>query len=341
MGTEVEGVRDGDTFYKTALTDAAQQALVREAFFLSTNSQHLARLGAPACRGPVTFRDAERFAYQYVGPHTDPHLRDELVVFDELIKRLEALRELGLRHGDLTRANMIWNVDGDAVDPGLYVTDWGDAGPLSQRPRKQPERDVVTALRAMPEWGIDTSRIARRWIAILGHEGRAHAGTYEAATGPMLYDYGAFRGRISRLARASGYQVLAIDREATVLPDQGKYLATLTADLTSPEALPARLQAHGLLPERNSVGLLLSVLPYVIDEAGWDVAEFLIRTLTAWHRTLYVECQCAGDGPGPAEMPDQRAWWRWLDNFGQVDVVTDLPVAGREPRTRAVFAIRE
>lgn len=338
MGVNVETRTEGHLFIKRALNDEGAEALAREALTLRTNDSLVDDMGAPHYRGAAFGGEPEQLRELFLtnlGPHTDPRPVEELAVVDALIGRLETLRLLGLRHGDLTRANMIWR-EGE-----LYITDWCDVTKLADPPRKQRERDVITAMRALPEWGIDTARIARRWIAIAEHEGAtlAHPGESSTDRRPTLYDWGCNAGRISRLARLTGYPVLAVDRDARVMPDQGPGLATLTADLTAPEALPARLASYNVTPEPDSIGLLLSVLPYVIDEAGWQIGSFLVRTLAMWHARLYVECQTIGDGPG--QLATQDSWRKWLEGItgASVEPVIDIPVAGREPRTRTVFVV--
>lgn len=212
---------------------------------------------------------------------------------------LSALRAHGIVHGDLTEYNLLVRDNRPvAVDfaESRFVTE-------THRTDKRPGGDAPWLWHAYEALTGDTRRHARRWLAI--RERLALHGVQD------VWDFGCGDGGMMALAEAEGFRTRGADRErhpsAPLGIWQGDILSRTFGD--------------------GDAALLLSVLPYLFEQAGEDRTAAWLRTLAA--PLLYVECQSFGDGPGPERFQSQEDVAAWLEQFGTVTPLVSILLPDR------------
>lgn len=298
---------------KVAETPDEAAALEREAAALRIMAGNFAPM--LYTEGPAGILEADVGDRQPVRPDDGPTVRRDFV------RMLVAIRKAGLRHGDLTAGNIIW--DGRQIS----AVDWADSHPLgSDSPtEKHTATDAYLAMQALIDMG-DTTRLGARWRAILESLGAAHSFGLPL-TGRTLIDYGAHEGAFLGLAAAEGMHVTGVDRDPVVVRAEhytGVDLGTM--------ALHTDDLAHWHFGPRYSVALMLSVWPYIVADRGFDIAAAVLRGASATADVLFFETQLAGDGPGPQFLRSDRDVALMLAEVtGRVSVpLATIPVIGRD-----------
>lgn len=136
-----------------------------------------------------------------------------------------------------------------------------------------------------------------------------------------LIDLGCWDGQFVQLAQASGLEAVGVDWRGDI--------EFLTPACRSEDMLQHHYQAD--------IILLLSVWPYLVQQAGWTAGVAWLKRQE--YRRLYFESQLFGDGPGPVEFKTQAAVRTFLRPFGRVTEVITLDVPGRAAR-RTVFEVQ-
>lgn len=320
---------------KVGHTPEAREGLVREARML-----RLMEAAAPGF-APRLLADEQdgHLIEEDVGP-PDP-IADENALRYAAIDLLRAIRLAGLRHGDLSGSNLI------PLDGGrrLVAIDWQEAHLLGESaPPKSDLTDSYLLMRYLASATEDTTRTARRWMAILRNlcAARINDGPLPL-DGLSFVDLGAYEGDFCALAACERMHAVAIDRGGPLVDEDS--IATGEArwrDFGS--AIEWRhddIRRWPLGEAEADVVLCLSTWPYVVREYGRGFGELFLRQLIDRSRVLYFETQLAGDGPGPDFLPDVRSVHNLLVECGAgaVEAIAAIPVSGREA-IRTLWAVQ-
>ncbi len=247
---------------------------------------------------------------------------EEVTNTDELLTHaihlLNWLRRSRIYHGDLTAPNLIIR------NNKPYAIDFGESLDLDAPPTrhsKRPEADWFHLLQAVEAHG-DPRRIIRRWLAM-----RDNFGVGPTLEDVRLVDFGSHMGYMPALAAADGAIGIGMDVDLNICVaamDHWKNLDEGTVIFNHFDAMdwePSLIE--------GGVGLCLSLYPWLIQSHGEEEARvFLAKAVMAFD-VLFFEAQSAGDGPGPAFWPDQRAISKYLTVFGHVEEVCRLDIGGR------------
>lgn len=229
---------------------------------------------------------------------------------------LHRIFDSGWRHGDLTSVNVVANVH------GVRAVDWQEAHPFSEPP--PPKRTTTDSWEMMNtvahSWGRDTSRIARRWLRILEHfDLKEYSHQVPVPAGAWkLIEYGAHDGLFTLLARAAGFDAIAIGRSYAALTSHPGAVPYLHADL-----------ADMTIGTDSDVALYMSTHAWIEKEHGADVALDVLSKILQASKHVIFETQLAGDGPGT--LPNNDAVYDLLLRAGSTPPVAlaNIPVAGR------------
>lgn len=252
-----------------------------------------------------------------------------------LIDLLWDLRDEGIIHGDLTAANII------VRDNTPWLIDFADAQNIGPDVvRRQAVADSATALMALANWPgeLDTTRIARRWLAILDHLG-ADRDLGLPLRGKTLLDLGCYRGDFVALAACEGMIASGFDH--------GNFLPGEDSIAWARERwshLPVGFEYADIMKLDTfdfDVVLLFSVWPYLVRDHGRDAAEAKLSEIIHDCGTLFFETQLLGDGPGPEFLRSDADVRSLLTRHAsEVTKLVTIPVAGRDA-SRTLWAVRQ
>lgn len=290
----------GATLIKLAFTEIEQKFLENEARFLT----HLRGTGfAPK----LISLDGARLMVEYLGK-SEP-VTDETVFRRNCIKLLETLKSHGIRHGDIVAKNVI------VKDNRPMLTDFHQSKYEDEPgPDKRPEGDAYHLWKTALELSPDTSRHLRKWLAIRPHLTR----------GGVLVDVGCAQGDYLLMARAEGIckEYYGIDRNC-----QDALIDNVTC---------AELGASIPVGQCDDV-LFLSVYAHIAREYDQARADRVLEALMKQADHLFFETQLEGDGPGVHKSDEDV--YEMLAAYGEVERLTTIPVAGREPHKRSVWRV--
>jgi len=259
---------------------------------------------------------------------------------------LYEIRQAGLRHGDLTEANIVLR-DGKA-----WAVDWQDASwmydemPLQRTPMADGHFlwRFVAGTTGDREIMPDVPRVVRRWQAVR---------THMPPNAYSLVDLGCFQGDFVAMAAAEGMDAIGVD--------QGGFRTGEDSIAIAHELWPGMANFHkGDLiqwrdnmrpmihtPEDPDVILLFSTWAYLLQDCafgspgpltraeGWE----FIRQTAQRCQVLFFETQYAGDGPGPPWLKDDNDVRAGLQAVGlQCYPIGTFPVTGR-PASRTVWKV--
>ncbi len=265
---------------------------------------------------------------------------------------LYEIRQAGLRHGDLTEANIVLR------DDRAWAVDWQDASwmydemPLQRTPMADGHFlwRFVAGTAGDREIMPDVPRVVRRWQAVRTHmPDGAHT----------LLDLGCFQGDFVAMAVAEGLNAAGIDQGGFRTGENSiKIAREVWHDFRGPMGLVqldirdwrewwGRQTLGGLADNDPDVILLFSTWPYLLQDAGWGTPGPLTRA-EGWEfirqtaqrcQVLFFETQYAGDGPGPPWLRDDADMARELQALGlKAEPVGTFPVTGR-PASRTVWKV--
>jgi len=235
-------------------------------------------------------------------------VRDEAAFRRSGVRLLERMRELGIKHGDLTHFNLI------VRNNTAYAVDWTEAS-LDGGSTKRPEPDAAHLWPAMASKGIDTARHMRRWIAI------RESMSWESIEGCRLVDLGCNTGEMLAMAAAEGATTLGIDWEPDSVADGTRQWPNVGF----------RLASLWDVEIQQDAALCLSVWPYLVRERGREAATDWLARMVQTVNVLYFETQLSGDGPGPEFLRDENDVADLLGVIAaSVEPLVSIPVAGRD-----------
>lgn len=256
-------------------------------------------------------------------------------------RMLYAIRARNLRHGDLTGGNLIIR------DNRPTAIDWQEAHLLDQTaPQKQPYSDSFLLVRAIANWPdtsgqMDTPRVARRWLAVLETLGAVKDLTLPLK-GQTLLDLGCFQGDFVAWAACEGMQATGIDMGGFRTGEDSIAIAReLWAGMPEAQFTKANLMDLPAEALQADVSLHMSAWPYLVRDYGRQAAEAFLGRAISGAGVLFFETQLAGDGPGPAFLPDKASVAQLLQQCGAAEVreVVTIPVVGRNAE-RTVWLVR-
>lgn len=229
---------------------------------------------------------------------------------------LEALRECGIKHGDLAPKNLRCRFGGPmAID--FQESVWIEDGIETKR----PEDDGEILMRSGIEITGDQDRRFRRWLAIRPHLG----------TGGIL-DLGCSTGHFARLAE--------VDSQASWIAGYDQERQETWAGLTSDRLtftgpydileLPGRVAEHWLIKPESA--FVLSTWPYLVQQTTLGRATDWLRELLQLCDQVFFEPQLFGDGPGASIHASDGLVARWLmeEIRCKFEPLVTVPVHGRE-----------
>jgi len=293
---ELEVSREYGMIIKLAKNDSGKAEIAREAKILQA---------LPEGIGPAVLRsESDRLVLEDLG-NGDP-VKDEYTFLRNAIHALNGMRGVGVRHGDLTAANIIVHNDKPRI------IDWSESRFVAEKRKdKRPEPDAYHYWTAIAALSPDTSRIVRRWLAIREH----------LSPGSALVNLGCFTGEMDAMAAAEGCITLGIDKVQHVID--------LAKEMWGQYGCQFRIGDLDAIPVPIDVDnvLLLSVFPYIQNPGG------MMKKLVKSGATLFFETQLAGDGPGPDIFRTDADVKQYLSKFyGRVESLVTLAIAGRNAK---------
>ena len=273
-----------------------------------------------------------------------------------MIQVIWTLRDRGVRHGDLTSANIVLR------DNRPWLIDWQEAHAFDEpAPRKRPVSDSYLGFRTVADWPVaataqdplergkaDTPRIARRWLAVLDDLGCIRATGRPPVWGRSFLDLGCFQGDFVAMAAAEGMRAWGIDQGGF---RSGENSIEIARDLwgSMGDAVTTAGGVHfdqadimDLHAFTFDVVLLFSTWSYMVRDYGEAAARAKLAEIIEDCGVLYFENQLAGDGPGPAFFQSDDDVGHYLARLagpsGQVRKLVTIPVTGRQA-ARSVFAV--
>lgn len=262
------------------------------------------------------------------------------------IKMLACIRGRGLRHGDLIGSNIITRGNNP------YAIDWQEGHLLTEpAPQKQPWSDSALLMRHIagtygPDRQLDTPRVARRWLTVLGALGASL--TFKLPLkGKTFLDLGCFQGDFVALAAAEGMIATGIDQGGFRSGEDSIEIGrTLWADFPFGEIWLSRANIILDNPKQwagYDIVMMFSTWPYIVKDHGWDRACEVLRDIVNNNEVLFFETQLAGDGPGPAQLKTDSDVEIMLHHYAGASKIKNIgtfPVTGR-PASRTVWEVRK
>ncbi len=258
---------------------------------------------------------------------------------------LAEIRARGLRHGDLKGSNIITRGNNP------YAIDWQEGHLLTEpAPQKSPWSDSALLMRHIagtygPDGQLDTPRVARRWLTVLGALG-ASLNLTLPLKGKSFLDLGCFQGDFVALAAAEGMVATGIDQGGFRSGENSIEIGQKvwngfpfgTINLLNQNIVDKAHQWAGY-----DVVVMFSTWPYIVQDFGWDPACEVLRSIVNNNEVLFFETQLHGDGPGPSESVtnddvETMLWYR--ADASQIKNIGTFPVTGR-PAKRTVWEVRK
>lgn len=237
----------------------------------------------------------------------------------------------GIRHGDLTGRNIIVRGDRPIAIDFLQSRFRNAPGPDKRQLSDSYwlwsfVASVPSVLQGLP----DSSRVVRRWLAIL-----ADLDVYSAARweGSRLLDLGCHEGDFCAMAAGEGAHAVGIDRDEAAI-ERGRLL---WGDVGLVSLRVEEILDRG--EYRADIVLLLSTWQYVWKEYGRDRAVELLEAILLQSGVLYFETPLNGDGSGPAVLKSDEDVAKLLGSVGEPTALVTVPVAGRDA-SRTVWRVR-
>ena len=255
---------------------------------------------------------------------------------------LAEIRARGLRHGDLKGSNIITRGNNP------YAIDWQEGHLLTEpAPQKSPWSDSALLMRHIagtygPDGQLDTPRVARRWLTVLGALG-ASLNLTLPLKGKSFLDLGCFQGDFVALAAAEGMVATGVDqggfRSGEDSIEIGRKVWTdfpfglITFGSANINTYPV---------EDIAVTMMFSTWPYIVKDFGWERACTLLSHVIRGCEVFFFETQLYGDGPGPEQFKTDDDVALLLFNEGATTVknIGTFPVTGR-PAKRTVWEVRK
>lgn len=258
--------------------------------------------------------------------------RRELIINSARV--LRTLRLLGIKHGDLTRPNII------VSNTKPYIIDWFESSPMGED-KKRPEPDAYHFLRAIKEISGDPSRVLQRWI---------HMRDYlpDPAEGYFL-DLGAYRGDMCYMAASEGFASHAVEIRNDVYEEDEQdvyfHFGHMMREFVY-DAIPYFKEQWGEVP---AVICMQSAYPYLREQCEHpSEANYIISRCIAQSKVFFFETQLYGDGPGPVFLKTDDDVVKLLKTCANhvdvdkesvtVEKVVTVEVKGRNAR-RTTFAV--
>lgn len=263
----------------------------------------------------------------------------------ELLRRNSArflmkLRELRIRHGDLTGANVF------IINDRPVFVDWQQSC-LFDSPDPYEKRSLSDSYffwRTMQSYPSklhptpDTPRVIRRWMACLGAMGgfgKSASRPEGNVIGKTLLDLGCFQGDFCALAAAEGMIPMGVD--------QGGFRTGEDSIAIARELWPELLFQKGNIIDwkgfQYDAVLLFSTWAYIYNDYGQAIAYALFEEIMSQCGSLFFETQLAGDGPGPKFLVTDDDVGNMLGQFGTPNPIGTFHVAGR-PANRTVWQVK-
>lgn len=248
------------------------------------------------------------------------------------VKALATIRARGLRHGDLTgpRTDGVSNII--CRDNWPWIVDWQESHRIGEpAPDKSPYSDSYLLMRTLANWPdaegkTDTTRIARRWMAILEDMG-AHLDLSLPLEGQYLLDLGCYQGDFVTLAATEGMEAFGVGLEPVGKSLWGDFPFGSVSLHQGNFVDPLRGVAFSYKAE---VVLLLSTWPYVVHDYGRKRALLLLQKIMDECHVMYFETQLYGDGPGPEFLKTDSDVGFMLGEYGAAQPIVTVPVEGRD-----------
>ena len=268
---------------------------------------------------PNILHEAEGVTHETYLGESEP-VTDETAFRHHCINLLLWLNSAGVRHGDLTRHNVIVK-DNKPMLVDFHQSRYaGDGGP-----DKRPEGDHYWMWETAAQLSPDSSRHIRKWAAIRPH-----------LSGATVVDYGCAEGDYLRMAAVEpipyfgrGYDTHPIRATG---PLAGQPITIFQEDILG---LPSYPVAHN--------ALFMSVYPHIWAQAGQIEAESLFNNIMEVSGQVFFETQLAGDGPGLGQHQTHDDVGRWLLSqpaVGSIQKLIEIPVHGRDI-TRAIWLVKK
>jgi predicted Ser/Thr protein kinase len=256
----------------------------------------------------------------------------------DAIRMLWTIRERGLRHGDLTWANIITR--GNQV----WAVDWQEAHLLVEQPPEgaRSTSDSALLFRYLRDFKsttgqADMSRIARRWLVVLEALGAdEHHTPGLPLKGKSFLDLGCFQGDFCGAAAAEGMRADGVDFGGFRSDENSIEIARAVWD-----GMPCTFHQQDIFTWPNfayDVVMMFSTWPYLVQVAGGGAATDLLRQIIHECGTFFFETQLRGDGPGPEFLKTDKDVADLLSGFGSPKALGTFPVNGRDA-TRTVWMV--
>lgn len=257
----------------------------------------------------------------------------------DAVRMLWTIRERGMRHADLTGANIITR------DNQVWAVDWQEAHLLTEPPPEglRATSDSALLFRYLADYKgttgeADMSRIARRWLVVLNALGAdQHHLPGLPLKGKSFLDLGCFQGDFCGAAAAEGMSVVGVDRGGFRSDENSIEIARAAWD-----GMHCAFHQHNIFGWpifAYDVVMMFSTWPYLVQEAGREAATNLLKRIIADCGVFLFETQLHGDGPGPEFLKTNTDVANMLGAFGAPTALGTFQVNGRDA-TRTVWAVR-
>lgn len=317
---ELEGVKiinqDMYTLEKVATTKIERDFIENERRFLSV----LYGTGfAPAI---YPNRDEEYFKNKQEFIESE-NVTDEVEFYRNCVRLLLALRKHKIRHGDLTRLNIKTRNNTPVAIDFLQSKFYDESGP-----DKRPEGDAYHLWNSALYFTKDTTRRMRRWLAMRDH------------IDGSIVDLGCGQGDFCAFAWADkGVKVHGVDINADEISKAWQLWHEPNDRRNSPTFGMKNIVKDNMHIAAENV-FLLSVFGHLVKEYGRAMIDEMINEifLSQHVKRLFFETHLNGDGPGGFE--NDREVFDYLNTYGEVTWLAQIPVHGRN-RARSLWMVEK